>query len=534
MIPGNWQVYQKQPKQQTQQATTVVAPISGLNTLDNLRSMGQQYAINCTNWIATPQGLSVRQGYSKYVTGITGYVQSLMPYRGTSPSQNKMFAAAGTSFYDVTNSSTSPTAVQTGLSNALWESCNFSNLTKHYLVCCNGQDTARFWNGTSWTNFSFAAVPNADGEIDSGGPMTSLTNWRQVITHQMRLWIVQEGSTQAFYLPIGQLAGTPVSFDFGPYFQRGGTLSQLCSWSVDLGQGITNYLVAVSTAGDVVIYSGTNPATSSTWSLNGTWQLGMPIGKRCLRPYASDVLYLCEDGLMPLTKYLQSTRVETSGQMSYVINPTISNLVSIYGTLPGFEFISYPGNNILLLNVPQIDADQNFQFCFQTQTSGWSQFSGWGAQCWAELSGKLYFGGNGFVAHAFDGYTDGGNAYVATVQQAFNYLDDSNGTRRKRFLRARPNIITEVDQPQITMTCNIDYNLSPPVGNASLVGSSGAVWDAGRWDQATWAAGYNNFNKWQGIRGVGYCASLGLAVAVQGFTEWVATDWVFEESSING
>jgi len=539
MIPGNWNIYQKKPKQEVAQSTTVVAPIRGLNTLDNLRSMSPDYAISCTNFIATPQGLTARQGYTKLVTGISGYVQSLMAYRGVTSSQNKIFAAAGTKFYDATTATSTPTVVQSGLTNALWQYTNFSNLANHYLVCCNGVDTARLYNGSSWINFSLVSTPAADGQIATGAGMTSVTNWRQVVTHQQRVWIVQEGSTQAFYLPIGQVAGTPAGFDFGPVFPRGGTLASLASWAVDLGVGITSYLVAVSTAGDVAIYSGTNPATASTWAWQGTWQLGAPCGKRCLGAFGSDLLYLCEDGLMPLSKYLNSTRVDNSAQLSFVIQPTISALVSTYSTLPGFEFVNYPGNNILLLNVPQIDADQNFQLCYQTQTAGWSQFTGWGAQCWAELAGTLYFGGNGFVGKAFTGYADGaasdgtgGNTYVASAQQAFNYFDIPG--KRKRFIRARPNIITSVNQPQISIGCNVDYNLTPPVASATLVGASGAVWDAGYWDQVEWASGLNNFNRWQGVRGVGYCASLTMTISVAAFTEWVATDWVFEEGGTLG
>ena len=56
------------------------APYKGLNTVDALVDMDPAYGISIQNFIATSQGLSVRQGYRIWSTGLPGDVTTLMAY----------------------------------------------------------------------------------------------------------------------------------------------------------------------------------------------------------------------------------------------------------------------------------------------------------------------------------------------------------------------------------------------------------------------------------------------------------------------
>lgn len=528
----------KVPIRNTVKTATTTAPVQGLNTVSSYATMAPSYAISVSNFIATPQGLSVRQGYRNYVTNLPGYVQSLLTYKGNSLSSDRMFACVGTQIFDATNPTTTPVAVQNGLISSLWEHTNVTTNGGRYLVACNGVDNARFYDGTNWTNFSLNATPSLPGQITTGS-MTNLSNWKQPIIHQRRLWITQVNSTVAYYLPVDSMGGAAVPFDFGPTFPRGGYIATMQSWSVDLGLGIQQFLVVVSTSGDVVIYAGNNPAVPTTWSLSGVWRLGEPVGMRCLFPYESDLLFLSQDGLMELSKYLKSTRIENTSALSLTIQPTISDLVGTFHSLPGFEMVSYPGANALLLNIPQVNADQNFQFVYNTITKGWTQFTGWGAQCWASINNQLYFGGNGFIGNAFSGYRDGanidssgGNSYCAYVQQAFNYFDDPG--RTKRFVMARPNLSTAIATPLFTVSCNVDFNLTPPSASMSTPASRSGNWDISKFDFSTWGFGGQNFSQWQSISGTGYCASFTMVISVNDYTLWASTDWVYETGGIIG
>lgn len=529
----------KGPRRQVNQTHTMPAPIGGINTRDPLAAMDETYAISAINFIASPQGLSARQGWKKWATGITGLVSSLFVYKGQGGMPDKMFACAGTGIWDVTPSTAAPTQVVSGLQNADWEHVSMTTNGGNYLVACNGVDTARFYNGTTWNQFTLAATPNAPGQIKTGGTMTNLNNWKQVIGHQRRLWIVQDNSTTAFYLPIDSMGGDAVAFDFGPVFPRGGRLKALASWGLNTGVGIQNYLVAVSTEGDVAIYSGNNPATATTWALTGTWQLGQPVGMRCFNAYAGDLLYLSQDGLQPLSLYLRSQQTDDSTSLTLLVQNDITSFVQAFSSLKGFEMRSYPGQNLLILNVPQINANQNFQYVYNTITKGWTIFQGWPAQCWTLFNNKLYFGYDGGVGQAFSGYLDatevdgkGGNSYTATAQQAYSYMGAPSII--KRFQMAKPYLVTSVAAPLVKVGCNVNFSLDPPRGSAALQSTTGSVWDNGMWDIAIWSNGANTYSNWQGLGQVGTTVSLVVSIPVTDSTLWVSTDWVFQAGGIFG
>jgi len=529
----------KAPRKPLVEVATIPAPISGINSRDPLAAMDQNYAISAINFMATPQGLSVRQGWKKWSTGITGLVSSLLIYQGQGAAADKIFACAGNSIYDVTGFTDSPSKVVTSLLNADWEHVLMTTNGGNYLVACNGADTARFYNGSTWNQFSLVATPSAPGQIKSGSTMTNLTNWKQVVVHQRRLWIVVDNSTTAYYLPVDSVGGDAVPFDFGPVFPRGGKLKALASWAVNTGLGIQNYLVAVSTAGDVAIYSGTNPSTATTWAIAGTWQLGEPVGQRCFANHAGDLLYLSQDGLQPLSLYIRSQRIDDSTALTLLVQNDITALVKSFGSLKGFEVRTYPGQNVLILNVPQINANQNFQYVYNTITKGWTLFQGWPAQCWAQLNGRLFFGYDGGVAHAFTGYRDqaeldgsGGVTYIATAQQAYSYFGQP--AIRKRFQMAKPYLVTTDAAPKVRVSCNVNFSLDPPRGAAALKAGTGSFWDVGVWDNAVWSNGANTYSSWQGLGAVGTTASLAVSISVNDSTLWAATDWIYEPGGVFG
>jgi hypothetical protein len=97
-----------------------------------------------------------------------------------------------------------------------------------------------------------------------------------VCVHKARLWFVEKDSPYAWYLPSGVVLGAATKFNFGSRFKVGGNLVNLYSWTVDGGSGMDDYLVAVSTAGDVVVFRGNDPDTATDWFQHGAWDIGLP------------------------------------------------------------------------------------------------------------------------------------------------------------------------------------------------------------------------------------------------------------------
>lgn len=532
------------PQQRSAQNVQLPAPYLGINTLDPLQAMDPGYALSIQNFIATNQGLAVREGYRKWATGLPGSVSSLLPYHARVSAASRMFAVSGDGIYDVTNGGVIGAPVVSGLStsNTYWQSVvqTFTQAATGILVAVNGVDAPRMYDGAKWITCTQPATPAGVGQFaakDFNNNPVSINTFVDVLLHQQRLWFVSDNTTVGYYCDIGAVGGPLYPLDFGPFFSTGGKLQKLATWTMDSGgsTGIQALLVAISDKGDVVTFQGTNPSDATAWSMMGTYKIGSPIGRRCTTQYEGDLLVLTQDGLNPMSKYLQSGRVVNTSALTYKISPTISNLVASLANTPGFEATLYPGANLMMLNVPQSLQANNFQFCYNTITQGWTQFTGWPAQCFSLFNDALYFGGDGFVALAFIGYQDGadindigGNTIVATAMSAFTPMEAAFGSGVvKHVKQVKPYLVTGGVKPNILVGVNTDFNLTPIIGSATVNPTKGGVWDTARWDDpnATWVGSLTTLNRWAGVASFpGTYISVVLSVSATTETLWSATD----------
>ena len=144
-------------------------------------------AITLENWVATPEGVVPRMGNEGVRDGPRrAPVESLMEYARRPPASRKMFAAAGTSIWEVSAPGAGVAAV-TGLTNARWQHTMCSTGAGNFLYAVNGADAPRFFNGTSWAS-----------SVLTGVTASSLVN---VCLHKARLWFCQNDSLKAWYLP---------------------------------------------------------------------------------------------------------------------------------------------------------------------------------------------------------------------------------------------------------------------------------------------------------------------------------------------
>ena len=132
--------YAKYAKLKTQTASTITvpAPIGGWNARDSLGSMAIEDAVTLTNWWPGTNSVILRNGYTKHATGMTGQVESVMTY--ASGSADKLFAAVGQYVYNITSSGAVGAADLSSLTNAKWQSVNFTNTGGSYLMMVNGAD----------------------------------------------------------------------------------------------------------------------------------------------------------------------------------------------------------------------------------------------------------------------------------------------------------------------------------------------------------------------------------------------------------
>ena len=512
-------------------ATTTPSPVLGLDSINDLVSMDERAAVTLDNFVVRPYGCETRKGSLKWATNFPNKVYSLMPYQAKTVGTSKLFASTATNIYEITSTTASPTSVVSSMTNGKWEYANITIPGGQYLVAVNGDDLPRLYNGTTWSAFSVVASPSGVGQISTASSIDPAL-WNNVTYHKLRFWAVEKNSTRAWYLPVNSLGGTATQFDFGNYMSRGGYLVALATWTLDSGYGLDDLFVAITSEGEMLIYQGSDPSSSTDWSLKGIYRVAPPLGKKCVIKYAGDLLYLSADGLVPLSSYLLTDGIDTSKHLTDHINEQIYRYSTEYASTYGWQVIHYQPENVIILNIPVLNG--TIQYVFNTITKAWSRFTGWDANHFAIYNSKLYFASATTVVQTFTGYSDltdssglNGTMYQAKAQQAFNSFEKLG--QKKQFHMCRV-ITTSASKPKIYTGLTVDYNMN---ATASLTSSSstttqGSTWNSALWNNGTWAIDKSTSREWTKLYGLGIAASLNLTINVTDKVTWVATDWIYE------
>lgn len=500
--------------------TQVQAPVKGWTT-DSPVEAKEGTALVLDNWFPEADAVRIRRGYASHATGMTGDIESLLTF--TSASASKMFAANGTAIYDVSSSGAVGAAVQSGLTNARWQQTMFATSGGQFLVICNGADSIRNYDGSSWTTPSITVLTSS-----------TVIN---IAAHKKRLWFVPVNSTTLYYLPTESIAGTAAAFPVGAQLRRGGYIMAIGTWSLDAGDGMDDMFVAVSSEGEVLVYQGLDPA--SDFTLVGVFYTGKPIGRRCLYQVGGDLAVITEDGVLPLSQALKVDRaalgdiaITRNIRQAYVEAHRRSE--NSYG----WQLISYANENMALLNVPAGGSEDTVQFALNTQTGAWARFTGIDAVCWAIFSGGLYFGStDGKVYRGEYGGNDNGTSIMATMLPAFMHLGQKG--RLKHVKGVRPIWFTDVPQVSPQIAIAVDYATPTDAASAQDVSEGFFTWDTSAWDGPDVWYGYTVQRAWRGNGNIGTVISLYTFISIDASdtgTEWrfrlTAWDVLFETGGV--
>lgn len=498
-------------------SASLPAPIGGWNARDSLGDMEPTDAVVLENFWPGTTDVILRYGHSQYATGSTGQNETLLVYAGAASNKMKTVTAGG-NVYDVTAGGAVGAAELTSLSNGRFQYVNFTTSGGSYLCMVNGADKERCYDGTNWHKDGDGAPYDITG-VDSATLI-------HVNVFKSRKWYVQTNTLKAWYLPINSIGGAATALDLSGVFQRGGSLEAMGTWTIDAGYGIDDYAVWITTKGEIAVYRLTDPTSPAGIALVGLFQVGSPVGRRCFYKYAGDLLVISQDGILPLSAALQSSRLNPKVSLTNKIQYAMSAAVTSYGANFGWQLIYFPKQNQLYLNVPVSAGSSQQQYVMNTITKNWCNFTGWEANCWEIFNDDLYFGGNGFVGKAWNNNTDNGVQINGRGLQAFNYF--GSGSVQKRFTMIRPVIFTD-GMPSLYGNLNVDYDTSDTTAALSFTPTSFGQWDSGLWDTAVWGGDLTVSKNWQGATGVGYVASPQLKVSASGIrVQWVSTDVVFE------
>lgn len=484
-------------------------------------------AIQLTNWFPTTSDVQVRKGSAAHVTGVLGVtdtgpeqVETLASYRPVSGS-HKLFGFSGTRVYDCSTAGAASAPVVTGMTNGRWQTTNFTTSGGNFLICVNGADDMLLYNGTSWTPIDGASTPAITN--------VSTSDLIHVNVFKQRVWYVEKASLSIWYSAVGAFAGALTELDLGSVFTKGGYLMAMGTWTVDGGAGIDDLAVFVTSQGEVAVYAGTNPASSTTWALVGIFNIGAPLGRRCLKKYGGDLLIATLDGVVPASKAFIDDRKTDVVATSDRISGALRDAANLYGANFGWEITQYPKGGALIVNVPKATSAQ-VQYVMNTTTGAWCDFTGWTANTFEVHNDELYFGMLGEVRKAWTGTSDVGVAIVAEAIGAFDYFGNRNGQKHLKMIR--PVIGWDSNPTEFLVGVDADFLTQTPTGAITFSGGSGGVWDTATWDSGLWGGEVRLNTLWYTAFAMGYALAPHIKVSTNAAQiRWAATDFIYEPGS---
>lgn len=538
----------KKAVKQAQKLETLPPPIGGINARDAISLMPETDAVSLVNWIPDTYGLRCRRGYREWATGIPdgepvnslmSYIAADTPIPGELFTSNptsmpgKLFAATPEAIYDVTDSGDTPAALValSGTDRAgMFSSAMVSNIVGNILCAVSEDDGYYTFNGTAWTKIAAGVGAGQMSGVDPDD-VAFVMLWKR------RLWFVERTSTRAWYLPTDSITGVAVEFDFGAEFRKGGFLAYLANWTIDAGEGVDDFLVAVSSNGEVVLYKGTDPSSASTFGKVGTFFVGqIPIGRRGAIQYGGDLVLISANGVYPMSfitrggsGLLQATGQEYSSKIRSPLGEDLQNSFNI----DGWAMALHPSERILLVSVPDYGGRRNRQYVMSTNQNQWTTFEDIPIFCFGESLSYMFAGTlDGRVLLLFKDFFDdvplgssAGLGIRTVVQPAFSFF--KTPALEKQFLMVRPTFLS-VDRPAYRVTMNINFESSQASPAPTPAQPEGAVWDVSEWDSAMWAGAPRSFKNWNTVGGVGFAGAINMTCTCTGSTVLAAVDYMFQ------
>lgn len=499
----------------------VPAPMGGINAVDGLYGMGErnpQDSIFQYNLIPSQYGTKVRTGYRDWCTDVgDDGVRTLLPYTGSISSADRLWAMAADGIYNVSASAASPSVdtsfpVSTAVSGyGQWT--NYTTTGGHFALYCDEENGYYVYteSGGTWA------------KVAMGGGATQVSNvdpadFVHVTIYKERAWFVERDTASAWYLPTGAIFGAATEFNFGNKFKHGGTLVGLYNWTVDGGEGTNDYLVAISSSGDVILYNGSDPSVATDFFQQGQWYIGPPpAGRRIAGSFGGELYVLSSYGIVPLTRLISGALIQQEDvYLSRKITPLINQQMAAVREDLGWEIKLISTENLLLCSVPDRTGYPDIQFVQALNSKGWAVYRDIPYYTGDTWQGVFYIGtADGRVLthsgteDAVDIDGENGIAIEWSAMSVFNEYGEVGRYKITQFIRP---VFEAVQPPSYAVEARYDYNLSevlsPPAASVLI----GALWDTGVWDTSLWGGDLVEIEKPVGGSGIGR----NIAVAING------------------
>jgi hypothetical protein len=485
----------------------IPAPFGGLNTRDAESAMDPTDAVMMENWFPSQGSVSTRNGYTEYVTGLTGDVETLAEFNAGST--RKFLCANSDEINDITNPA-SVSNLGSGFSNARWQWANFNG----NMLLVNGADTPQVFDGSSLSASTIS------------GP--TVANLIGVNVHKNRVYVWEDDSQSFWYGATNAIGGTFTEFNLNRIAPFGGNLVAMATWNLDGGDGVDDYALFLMSSGDAILYQGSDPGDATNWSLVGTYKIGAPFAVRGVKKIGADVAIITDQDFVFFSQVFKSGAASiTSTKLSGAAIEAVQDYRSNYG----WEIALYPKASIggwLIFNVPVATNTTYHQYVINTVTGAATKFTGMNARTWGLYNNNMYFGESTKVMRADDGLNDNGNFIVCDVQSAYSDF----GNQAEKTVNSFRNVLKTDGTVTLNTIVNFDYGQNTTSQEVSTA-DEGVEWDTAQWDTELWSPESQTRNELVISSGEGVALGMRINTSLSGQQLfWFRTDYSVNLSNI--
>lgn len=468
-------MFKTKTAQKANKSFNMPAPVAGLDAATALMSMPTSQAVILENFFPRPDGLELRDGYVAHVTGFAAQIAALHVHAAATGGES-LWATTASGIYAATIAGAVGAAVM-ALTEGKTISTTISTGAGNYLMLANGVDTIKQYDGTTWSSIATFGV-------------TATSSYSYVETYRQRLFLVKKNSLEIEYLASNAISGTATNYPLGANFRQGGYIIAIGTWTIDSGTGPEDKLAIVTNKGEVAVFNGNDPAT---WSFQGVYSIGRPIGARCLFKYGGDLLIITESGLFPLSGAVQSTSIDRQRAVSERIKPLFAAAATSFQSNAGWQIISDPLKPCLIVNIPSTPVKK--QFVMHSQTKAWTTYSGWDATCFARMGSEIYFGTTTEVCRV-NGNSDKGANIVGTMLQAHSRLERQ---QNKKIELVKPYISNNNGFSYVLGVANDFSDPREKTYPSSGSNATAAIWGTSIFGAAHWTGIVGISQDWQTV-----------------------------------
>lgn len=423
------------------QSTTVPAPVGGVNAYDSLMQMPPVDCIYTFNLMPVEYGLRLRKGYLEWAKGCeeasgrgTAEVRTIIPYESNvnAAEQDRLFAVTDEGIWDVTQYATfAPQQVaqftelgdQAGRGvfieyTGAAADAPAAGLRGHYLFYADGKNGLwQYEEATGlWTQPVAGVNPGEWSYLDPQDGTTlvpfPVSDIAYVMVWKLRIWVILENDDDAYYLPIRSISGQLTRFTFGSKMPHGGDLRGLWNWTLDGGNGVDDYMVAISRGGDVLVYQGSDPETDL--QLRGAWFIGeVPESRRIVMEYGADLFALSTLGITSIKALLSGAPVAFSSPQSpsQKINRFLRPDIVTGKDKSQWQLAINPSDGFMQIVTPTPTATPFVQYNMNLNTGAWGMWEYVPMTCGYSTSGNYFMGASDTYKKGtvllYDGAVDG-------------------------------------------------------------------------------------------------------------------------------